>query len=65
MQNSLLQSLWKLVTQGLGDDDLGGGVRGGVWALWEQGPQAWYNLTGSYHSARLAQGVVPPTRPYL
>ena len=28
--------------QGLGDDDLGGGVRGGVWALWEQGPQAWY-----------------------
>ena len=21
--------------QGLGDDDLGGGVRGGVWALWQ------------------------------
>ena len=28
--------------KGLGDDDLGGGGRGGVWALWEQGPQAWY-----------------------
>ena len=28
--------------QGLGDDDLGGGVRGGVWDLWEQRPQAWH-----------------------
>ena len=28
--------------QGLGDDDLGGGVRGGVLALWQQGPQTWY-----------------------
>ena len=28
--------------QVLGDDDLGGGVRGGVLALWQQGPQAWY-----------------------
>ena len=28
--------------QGLGDDDLGGGVRGGILALWQQGPQAWH-----------------------
>ena len=28
--------------QGLDDDDLEGGVRGGVLALWQQGPQAWY-----------------------
>ena len=28
--------------QGLDDDDLVGGVRGGILALWQQGPQAWY-----------------------
>ena len=28
--------------QVLGDDDLGGGVRGGVLALWQQGPQTWH-----------------------
>ena len=28
--------------QGLDDDDLGGGVRGGVLGLWQRGPQAWY-----------------------
>ena len=28
--------------QGLGDDDLGGGVRGGILTLWQQGPQAWH-----------------------
>ena len=27
---------------GLGDDDLGGGVRGGVLGLLQQGPQAWH-----------------------
>ena len=28
--------------QGLEEDDLHGGVRGGVLALRQQGPQAWY-----------------------
>ena len=28
--------------QGLDDDDLGEDVRGVNWALWQQGPQAWY-----------------------
>ena len=38
----IVLELLEVGDQGLGDDDLGGGVRGGVWALWEQGPQAWY-----------------------
>ena len=28
--------------QGLEEDDLHEGVRGGVLALWQQGPQTWY-----------------------
>ncbi len=28
--------------QGLEEDDLHGVVRGGVLALWQQGPQTWY-----------------------
>ena len=38
----IVLELLEVGDQGLGDDDLGGGVRGGVWALWEQGPQEWY-----------------------
>ena len=40
--NLIVLELLEVGDQGLGDDDLGGGVRGGVWALWEQGPQAWH-----------------------
>ena len=28
--------------QGLEEDDLVGGVRGGVWGLWQPGSQAWH-----------------------
>ena len=38
----IVLELLEVGDQGLGDDDLGGGVRGGVLALRQQGPRARY-----------------------
>ena len=38
----IVLELVKVGDQGLEDDDLGGGVRGGILALWQPRPQVWH-----------------------